>query len=144
MDRRLWMQSAAAVAIAAIRAPAFAAESAYPERPVHLIVPTVPGAPPDLVARLIGDHLAATLGQPVVVQNRPGAVGTIGLTAVARSKPDGYTLAMMALPYVVARHLIANVSYDTSKDFVAVALVCWNYSVLAVPATSRLNSVDDS
>ena len=95
------------------------------------------------MSRLIGEHLAATLGQPVVVQNRPGAVGTIGLAAVARANPDGYTLAMMALPYVVARHLIANISFDTSRDFAAVALVCWNYSVLAVSATSRLNSVDD-
>lgn len=142
MNRRPWTGTlAAALVIACV--PSFAAESAYPARQIHLIVPTVPGTPPDIVARLIGDRLAITLGQPVVIQNRPGAVGTIGLATVARAQPDGYTLAMMALPYLVATHLIERVPFDIRKDFAAVTLICWNYSLLAVPALSHLSSVDD-
>ena len=66
----------------------------YPERSIKLIVPTTAGSGPDLIARLVGERLAASMGQPVVIENRPGAIGTIGLNAVAKAPPDGYTLGV--------------------------------------------------
>jgi tripartite-type tricarboxylate transporter receptor subunit TctC len=114
----------------------------YPERTIRLIVPTVPGSPPDTVARMIGDRLAKSLGQAVVVENRPGAIGTIGLNAVAHSAADGYTLGMIALPYIVAPALLRHVPYDTERDLAPVTLIAWNYAVLAVRADSKFDSVE--
>ena len=124
--------------------PAAAVEpDRYPAKPLKLIIPSPPGSPPDLVGRLIGGMLAADFGQPVVVDNRPGATGIIGLEAVAKSAPDGYTLGMVALPYVVIASLVAKMPYDIDKDLAAVALINWNYQVLAVPAASPAKSVAD-
>jgi len=120
-----------------------AQEPAYPVRPIRLIVPSTPGSPPDLVGRVLGERLALALGQPVVVDNRPGASGTIGLNAVAKAAPDGYTLGMLAMPAVVIPSLRAEMPYDTEKDLAAVAMVEWNYNLLAVPAGSPFGSVAD-
>ena len=133
-----------ALFLTVLAAPAIVAGETgrYPERTIRLIVPTVPGTPPDTVARIIGDRLAHKLGQAVVVENRPGAIGTIGLNAVARSAPDGYTLGMIALPYIVAPALLRHVPYDTERDLAPVTLVAWNYAVLAVRADSKFDSVE--
>ncbi|HEX6792518.1 MAG TPA: tripartite tricarboxylate transporter substrate binding protein [Casimicrobiaceae bacterium] len=133
-----------ALLLMVLAAPAIVAGETgrYPERTIRLIVPTVPGTPPDTVARIIGDRLANKLGQAVVVENRPGAIGTIGLNAVARSAPDGYTLGMIALPYIVAPALLRHVPYDTERDLAPVTLVAWNYAVLAVRADSKFDSVE--
>ena len=115
----------------------------YPRKPIKLIVPTVPGPPPDVVARLLGDKLSGALGQPVVVENRPGAIGTIGLNAVVKSAPDGYTLGLMSLPYAIAPSLLAQVPYDTEKDLAPVTLTNWNHPILAMRADSPVRSVPD-
>jgi tripartite-type tricarboxylate transporter receptor subunit TctC len=115
----------------------------FPDRPVKLIVPTVPGPPPDVVARLVAEKLSARLAHPVVVENRPGAVGSIGLQAVARAPADGYTLGLLAMPYVVAPSLLPQVPYDIERDFAPVALINWSYAVLAVPAASPAHSLDE-
>jgi tripartite-type tricarboxylate transporter receptor subunit TctC len=116
--------------------------TAYPSRPIRLIVPTTPGGPPDIVARVIGEKIGAAFGQPVVVDNRPGASGAIGLEMLAKALPDGHTLGVIGMPFVaVTPHLMPRLPYDTAKDFMAIALVAWNYNVLAVPGTSPAKTV---
>jgi tripartite-type tricarboxylate transporter receptor subunit TctC len=132
---------------AALLAPVPCAQSiegpSYPAKAIRLIVPTVPGSPPDVVGRLVGERLSGALGQPVVVDNRPGAIGTIGLHAVTRATPDGYTIGVISMPYVIAPSLLAQVSYDTVRDLAPVTLVNWSYTLLAVPAASPARSVAD-
>src|SRR5512147_1030923 len=89
MHRRHLIRAAAAGA-ASLALPAFA--QGWPSRPIKLVVPFPPGSSPDLIARLIGEPLAAALGQPVVIDNRPGAGGNVGTGFVAKSEPDGHTL----------------------------------------------------
>src|SRR5262249_54543847 len=73
-----------------------AVQAQYPSRPVHMVVPVPPGGAPDVAARILGDRLAAQLGQPVVIDNRPGSNGTIATESVARAAADGYTLGLLA------------------------------------------------
>jgi tripartite-type tricarboxylate transporter receptor subunit TctC len=115
----------------------------YPERPLKLIVPTTAGSVPDVVARLVADRLAAALGQAVVVDNRPGGGGLIGMQAIARSAPDGYTLGLQTLPFVVMPSLVANASYDPQRDLQPVTLLNWNYVVLAVRASSPFRTIGE-
>jgi len=114
---------------------------AYPVRPVRLIVPSSAGSPPDLVGRLVGEKLAAALGQPVITDNRPGATGIIGLDMVARAARDGYTLGVIGMPFVVITNLVSKMPYDTVHDLAAVAQIAWHYHFLAVPANSPISSV---
>jgi tripartite-type tricarboxylate transporter receptor subunit TctC len=106
----------------------------FPGRPLRLIAPSAPGSPPDVIARMLSEPLAAALGQPVVVENKPGAIGTIGLAAVAKSEPDGHTLGILAMQSVIAPHLLAHVPYDTRKDLAPVRQLIWSANVLVVPA----------
>jgi tripartite-type tricarboxylate transporter receptor subunit TctC len=115
----------------------------YPTKAIKLISPSTAGSPGDLVARVVGERLAAALAQPVLVENRPGATGIIGLGAVAQSAPDGYTLGVMSMPHVVVPSLVSKMPYDTEKDLAPVALVNWSFNVLTVSAGSRLNSLAD-
>jgi tripartite-type tricarboxylate transporter receptor subunit TctC len=123
---------------------AHAADTArYPARPIKFIAPSPPGGPPDLIARLIGDKLADALGKPVTVENRPGAGFTIGLNALAKSAPDGYTLGILHMPATVTPSLATTMPYDTEKDLAAVSLVAWSYNILAVSAGSPVTSLAD-
>jgi tripartite-type tricarboxylate transporter receptor subunit TctC len=102
-----------------------AAAQGWPSRPVKLIVPTGPGAATDVMARLLGDGVSRTLGQPVVVENLPGASGILAHQSVARAAPDGYTLLFtntsgMAINLISFKQL----PYDPTRDFAAVATVC--------------------
>jgi tripartite-type tricarboxylate transporter receptor subunit TctC len=116
--------------------------TAYPLRPIRMIVPTTPGSPPDIIARVIGEKISATFGQPVIVDNRPGAGGAIGLEMLAKAPADGHTLGAIGMPFVaVTPHLLGRLPYDTAKDFTPITLVAWNYNVLAVPSTSAVTSV---
>lgn len=143
MQRRL-ARSIAVAGLIATPLLAYAKEPLpYPAKPIRLIVPTTAGGPPDLVGRLIGEKLAAAMGQAVVVDNRPGATGTIGLAVVARSAGDGYTLGVMGMPSIVAQSLVARMPYDTEKDLVPITLVNWHYHVFAVPGGSPVKSVAD-
>ena len=107
--------------VAGFSAQAQSEASSYPKRPVSLIVPTGGGSAPDLLARKIGQHLSGTLGQPFVIDNRPGAAGMIGATAVAKSSPDGHTL-LMAWDGMMAINplLYRQINYDAQKDFVPI------------------------
>ncbi len=113
----------------------------YPAKPVRLIVPYAPGGANDLVSRLVGQKLAAGLGQPVVIDNRAGAGGTIGLDNCAKAPPDGYTLVMApASSLTVAPALNSKLPYDPVRDFAPVTGVAGGPNVLAlhpsVPAAS--------
>ncbi len=112
----------------------------YPTRPIHLIVTGAAGSPPDALARIIGEPLAA-LGQPVVVDNRPGAVGTLAMGAVAKAAPDGHTLGVFGLPQVVAPSLVGDIPYDVERAFAPVTLLVWTANVLVVSASSPVKSV---
>jgi tripartite-type tricarboxylate transporter receptor subunit TctC len=113
----------------------------YPERSIKLVVPTTAGSGPDLVARLVGERLAASMGQQVVVENRPGAIGTIGLNAVAKAPPDGYTLGILTTAFLAAPSLIAEVPYDTERDLSPVAIVTSGFQNLNVWSTLPVYSV---
>jgi tripartite-type tricarboxylate transporter receptor subunit TctC len=115
----------------------------YPDCPIRMIVPAAPGTIPDVLTRLMADRLANALGQPMVVENRPGAIGTIGLAAVAKAAPNGYTLGILNVPYIVAPNLLAQMPFDIERDLAPVSLMAWNYSVLTVPTSSGLRSVTD-
>src|SRR3546814_3041690 len=98
-----------AAAFVGLSSPAFAA---FPERPVRIIVPFSPGGGTDLISRLLGDGMSRELGQPVIVENKPGAGTTIGSDDVARSKPDGYTLLMATFAHAINPSLRPNLPSD--------------------------------
>jgi tripartite-type tricarboxylate transporter receptor subunit TctC len=115
----------------------------YPARSIRLIVPGPPGVPPDLAARLIGDRLASALGKPILVENRPGATGTIGLAEIARAPADGYTIGILGMPYTVSPNLYPRLAYDTARDLAPVAQLVWSSQLLVVRNTSPWRSLDD-
>ena len=115
----------------------------YPSKPIRIIVPFTPGSATDTMARPIADKLSAALGQPLVVENRPGAGGTIGIAALAKSPADGYTLAVVSTGHVVNPVLYANLPYDTLKDFAGVAPLAGQPSVLVVSPSLGVRSVNE-
>ena len=120
-------------------APPAAAQS-YPHKLVRFIVSVFPGSPIDVLARLLGPKLSESLGQPVLVENRGGAGGTIGMAQLAKMPPDGYTIGMMPMPVTVA-HSIYPLQYDTLRDFVPVVQLVWQYNILVVNPSLPVNSV---
>src|SRR5512140_3003247 len=108
----------AALALLGFAVPAWA--DTYPSKPVKIIVPFGPGGFTDVVARILQKELAPALGQPIIIENRPGAGSTIGTDAVARSPPDGYTLVMVSTTHVISPHLYKTMPYDPIKDFAPV------------------------
>src|SRR5437899_2932237 len=93
------------------------AQDKYPARPIKVVVPLTPGSPVDVVARLVGQQWSPVLGQPVIIENRPGAGATIGAKSVAVADPDGYTLLLTAANHVIAPSAYKNLTYDPIKDF---------------------------
>ena len=131
---------AAGAMAAAIAGPAHAA---WPERPITLIIPAAPGGTTDISARLIADKLSARLGQQVIVENRAGAAGIIGAQALARAKPDGYTLLMGNIgPNAINYALYKTLPYKAA-DFAPVTLVISVPNVLVVNEASPARSVAD-
>lgn len=127
---------AAALALAATlagAAPAHA-EAPWPARPVTLIVPFPTGGTTDVLARALGDALSRNIGQPVVVESRPGAGATIGADFVSKAKPDGYTLLMGAVHHTIATSVYPTLSYNFQKDLVPIAPIAMVPNVLVVNA----------
>jgi tripartite-type tricarboxylate transporter receptor subunit TctC len=111
-------------AIALVVGTAGNAQSPWPVKPVRLLISNSAGSAPDLVARVTAEQLARTLGQPWVIENRPGGEGVIGAEAAAKSAPDGYTFYVATIVAVaVAPHLVKNIPYDPIRDFAPVAMI---------------------
>src|SRR5262245_32112988 len=102
--------------VLALLLPGAALAQSFPVKPIRVIVPFTPGSATDTMARPVAEKLSVALGQPVVVENRPGAGGTIGIAALAKSPADGYTLAVVSTGHVVNPVLYANLPYVTIKD----------------------------
>lgn len=140
MNRRMLLLLA--VALSAI-APAHA-QQAYPHKPIKLVVPASAGGPSDVVARLVGEGLAKALGQPVVVENKPGAAQTLGTAQVAKAEPDGYTLLFTtSTPIVMAPFTRKNLPYDVRKDLITVSHVGTTPLVLYANAAVPVKSVKE-
>jgi tripartite-type tricarboxylate transporter receptor subunit TctC len=120
-----------------------ASAQTYPTRPIKIIVPFTPGSATDVMGRIVGERLNAAWGQPVVVDNRPGAGGTIGIRETARAEPDGYTLVLVSSGHAVNHVLYKDLGYDTLKDFSAVAMLGSLPSVLIVPPSLGVDSVKE-
>jgi tripartite-type tricarboxylate transporter receptor subunit TctC len=112
--------------------PATALADVYPSRPVKFIVPFVPGGQSDVVARTVGQKLAERWGQPVVVENKPGAASTLGTDFVAKSPADGYTILLAPAPFVITQYAYPKLPYDSRRDFVPVTLLVTNPMVVVV------------
>jgi tripartite-type tricarboxylate transporter receptor subunit TctC len=124
--------------------PLRAAEQAYPSKPIRLVVPFPAGGSLDVVARAIGQKLTEAWGQPVVIDNRPGAGGNIGADLVAKSAPDGYTILEGALStHAVNVSLYGKMPYDPIKDFAPITLVAVTPNVLVLSASFPVNSVPE-
>jgi tripartite-type tricarboxylate transporter receptor subunit TctC len=129
-------------ALAALLAPAAYADS-YPDKPVHVVVPFTPGSATDVVARAVAQALSTRLGQPFVVENKPGAGGTIGAGQVAKAAPDGYTLLIHSSAHTVNPSIFPNMTYDTTKDLVAISLLVQQPNILvAAPAKGWKSAAD--
>ncbi|WP_395712911.1 Bug family tripartite tricarboxylate transporter substrate binding protein [Reyranella sp.] len=130
--------------IAAVFAPGkVALAQSYPNRMVRIVVPYAPGGPSDILARLAGQKLSDELGQKFLVENVPGASGNIGMGRIARSAPDGYSLAVVPPNVVVNPMMYASVPYDPYKDFDPVTIAVSSPIVLAVNASMPVRSVEE-
>jgi len=138
---------AAGCLLTAVAATAFgprvAKAAGYPERPIKIIVPFAPAGPTDIMARILARHLGEALGGTIVVENRPGAGGNIGIGIAARAEADGYTLLVTSSAYVVNPSLYAKIPYDPSKDFAAIAELGTSPNVILVDPKLGVNSVAD-
>lgn len=120
-----------------------AAADGFPTKPVRFVVPNPPGGASDIIARLFSDKLAQAWGQPVLVENRPGAATVIGTDAVAKSPADGHTLLVMTLTHPLNAAFRKKMPYDSAKDFTGVTLVARSPMVLVVNASLPIKTVDE-
>lgn len=142
MQRRTFLTTLSASAIASPTVFAQGTPGKYPQRPITLVVPTAPGGTTDFTARLIVEPLSRVLGQPVVVDNKPGASGNIGNQLVARAKPDGYTLLVAYSGYQVGNpHLFKQAGWDPLKDFAPVAMMTRAPQVIALSPKVPANTL---
>lgn len=140
LGRRTLLQGTAALAALPMLARA---QAAWPARPVRIVVPFPPGGTTDFVARLVGTELAKALGQPVVIENKPGAGTVIGVDTVAKAAPDGYSFVCVANSFAANQTLVRKLPYDTLKDLRPVALMGMSEHVLATHPGSGLKTLAD-
>src|SRR4029453_4921061 len=119
------------------------AAEAYPERPISLVVPFAPGGPTDIIARILSLAFTHSLGPQVIVDNRGGTAGNIGMGQVARATPDGYTLLLTSTALAVNPALFKNLPYDPIKDFAPISELVNAPNVLVVRPDSGINSIAD-
>jgi tripartite-type tricarboxylate transporter receptor subunit TctC len=142
LSRRSVLSTALAAAASASVMRRAAAQAAYPTRVIKLIVPWAPGGVTDVTARILAQRMGADLGQTMVVENRPGASGTIGHTAVSQSDPDGYTLLLATnSTYAMAPHLLGKLQYDSDKAFAPIGLVLSSPQVLCVHPSIPVSTI---
>ena len=124
--------------------PPLLASDGYPARTVRIVVGFAPGGGSDILARLLAHRLTQSLGQPFVVDNKPGASGTIGAVETARAQPDGYTLAVgTSSSHGANKWIYPRLAYDPQRDFAPVSLLATTDYALAVPVQSAIHTVDD-
>jgi tripartite-type tricarboxylate transporter receptor subunit TctC len=132
------------LALAALLFLSLAHAQSYPAKPIRIIVPYAPGGTSDILARQIGPKLTEAWGQPVIVENKPGANGNVGADFVAKSAPDGYALLLTDLGgLVISASVYPKLPFDPSKDFSPVAMVSYSPHVLAVHPSVKANSVKE-
>jgi tripartite-type tricarboxylate transporter receptor subunit TctC len=141
LRRLAFLRFLALVPLAAFAA--LPAEAAFPDKPIRIVVPFAPGGGTDAITRTLGVGMSATLGQPVIVDNKPGAGTLIGTDFVAKSAPDGYTLVMATFAHAVNPALQPKLPYDTQKAFAPVALIGASPNVLVVRADSPYKTLAD-
>jgi tripartite-type tricarboxylate transporter receptor subunit TctC len=131
------------VAAAAFAAVATANAESYPSRPIRLIVPFAAGGLNDVVARLVAPHLERSLGQPIIIDNRPAASGIVGTDATAKAAPDGYTLLMVASSYTVIPATTPKLPYDPERDLAPIGMVAKNSLLFLVNPKVPVNSLTE-
>ena len=119
------------------------AQPKYPTKPVRIVVGFSAGSATDITARMVGPRLGEKWGQPVVIENRPGAGGTLAAAAVAKATPDGHTLALISAAFAIGAVLHANLPYDPLKDFVGVAQIGASTGALTVTPALGVKSVQE-
>src|SRR3954454_9136222 len=137
------MRAASALLFVAAFIAAPAAAQDYPQRTIRIIVPFGAGGPTDVFTRVIGEELRKSLGQPIVMENRPGAGSIIGTAEVAKAVPDGYTLLMISATQTTVETLNSNKPYRLMRDFVPVASLMNSELVLVVPERSPVNTLKE-
>ena len=134
----------AAALAALVLTAATGAAAQYPDKPIKLVVPFPPGGGTDIIGRIVADKLSSSLGWKVIVENKPGAGGTVGMDAAAKSKPDGYTLVLGQTSNMsIAPSLMAGLPYDPVKNFTPVTLVDEAPLVITVGASSPIKTLSD-
>ena len=142
--RRLIQIAAIAAAMMMMMAGGLAfAESAFPEKPVHIFVPYAPGGGVDVLARTLGDAVSRQWGQSIVIENRPGAGGVVASQALASATPDGYTLIVVASGHATNPFLYPKLPYDTFKNFTPISLLASSANILLVRADSPFKTLSD-
>ena len=132
------------VGLSALLASAPAHADAYPSKPIRLVVPWPTGTPGDVAGRIVAERMAATLGQPIVVDNKPGASGTIGMADALRQPADGYTVYLLAAPAtLVAPLLLPGHKVEVQKSLDPVGLMVWSYNVLVTGASAPYRKPQD-
>lgn len=127
--------------LACLLAPA--AQAAYPERAITLIVPFAPGGPTDIIARILAESFNQSLKQTVIVDNRPGAAGNVGMGTAARAQPDGYTLLLTSTAIAVNPALFKKLPYDPFKDFAPISELVDSPNIVVVRADSGIKTIAD-
>jgi tripartite-type tricarboxylate transporter receptor subunit TctC len=143
MDDRLLKVGGAALAALLVSPLVALAQPAWPSKPVRLIVPLAPGGNQDLIARNVMQRVALEIGQPVVVENRPGVGGVVGSEVVARGPADGYTWLSISNTFVTVPSVLPNVPYDPVKDFVTASVIANIPQVLVVSPAMPVKTVQD-
>jgi tripartite-type tricarboxylate transporter receptor subunit TctC len=123
--------------------PAAVAQQNFPTKPVRLLIPYAAGGAVDILGRTLGDELSKRWGQPVIIENRTGAGGTIASQVVAKSEPDGYTLVIIATGHAINPYLYTKLPYDTFKDFTPISLLGFSPNMLLVAANSPFKTLGD-
>ncbi len=137
------IRAASAVLVAGVPALAFAQGTVFPTKPVRMVIHIGPGSSMDIVGRVLGQKLNELWGQPLVVDNRAGAGGTIGMDVVAKAPADGHTLLFGAASMAIAPSYFKKLPFDALRDFEPITQITSRYNLLVVPAGSPLQSVKD-
>jgi len=140
MKKRSTVLAAAAIALSGLVA-ADALAQPFPNRPIKIIVPFGPGGFTDVAARILQKELAPAIGQPIVIENKPGAGSTIGTSEVSKAQPDGYTLVMISTAHVISPHLYKSIPYDPIRDFTPVMKLAEGPYVLVIHPSLPVKSV---